>query len=63
MKRTYRELSDSTKQKISVAMKQYHTNKTAAQTQRTSERQSQSMKNYWKTIPSKEKTTPYYNNI
>lgn len=55
MKRQYRELTDSTKQKISVAMKQYHTNKTAAQTQRTSERQSQSMKNYWKTIPSKEK--------
>lgn len=55
MKRQYRELTDSTKQKISVAMKQYHTNKTAAQIQRTSERQSQSMKNYWKTIPSKEK--------
>lgn len=60
MKREYRELTDSTKQKISVAMKQYHSNKTAAQTQSTSEKQSESMKNYWANIPSKEKTTPYY---
>lgn len=60
MKRTYRELSDSTKQKISVAMRQFHANKTAAQIQSTTEKQSQSMKNYWKNIPSKEKTTPYY---
>ena len=62
MKRQYRELTDSTKQKISTAMKQYHTNKTAAQTQRTSERQSQAMKKYWSNIPSKEKSksTPYY---
>ena len=36
------------------------TNKTAAQTQRTSERQSQAMKKYWSNIPSKEKSTPYY---
>lgn len=55
MQRQYRELSNNTKQKISAAMRQFHANKTAAQTQRTSERQSQSMKNYWKTIPSKEK--------
>ena len=60
MKRQYRELSDNTKQKISTSMRQYHTNKTAAQTQSTSEKQSQSMKNYWANIPSKEKTTPYY---
>ena len=62
MKRIYRELSDNTKKKISTSMKQYHTNKTAAQTQRTSERQSQAMKKYWSNIPSKEKSksTPYY---
>lgn len=60
MKRQYRELTDSTKQKISAAMRQFHANKTAAQSQTTSEKQSQSMKNYWKTIPSKEKSTPYY---
>ena len=60
MKRQYRELSDSTKQKISNSMKQVHSNKTAAQIQSTAEKQSQSMKNYWKNIPSKEKTTPYY---
>ena len=60
MKRQYRELTDSTKQKISAAMRQFHANKTAAQSQKTSEKQSQSMKNYWKNIPSKEKTTPYY---
>lgn len=60
MKRIYRELSDNTKKKISTSMKQYHTNKTAAQSQKTSEKQSQSMKNYWANIPSKEKSTPYY---
>ena len=60
MKRQYRELSDNTKQKISAAMRQFHANKTAAQTQSTSEKQSESMKNYWANIPSKEKTTPYY---
>lgn len=60
MKRIYRELSDKTKKKISTSMKQYHTNKTAAQTQRTSERQSLAMKKYWSNIPSKEKSTPYY---
>jgi hypothetical protein len=60
MKRQYRELSDNTKQKISAAMRQFHANKTAAQTQSTSEKQSKSMKNYWANIPSKEKTTPYY---
>lgn len=60
MKRTYRELTDSTRQKISDSMKQFHANKTAAQSQKTSEKQSQAMKKYWSSIPSKEKTTPYY---
>lgn len=60
MQRQYRELSNNTKQKISAAMRQFHANKTAAQTQRTSERQSQAMKKYWSNIPSKEKSTPYY---
>jgi hypothetical protein len=59
MKRQYRELSDGTKQKISDSMKQFHSNKTAAQIQSTSKKQSESMKNYWANIPSKEKTTPY----
>ena len=63
MKRIYRELSDNTKKKISTSMKQYHTNKTAAQIQSTAEKQSQAMKRYWSNIPSKEKSTPYYNNI
>ena len=60
MKRPYRELTDSTRQKISDSMKQFHANKTAAQSQKTSEKQSQAMKKYWSSIPSKEKTTPYY---
>lgn len=60
MKRIYRELSNNTKQKISAAMRQFHANKTAAQIQSTSKKQSESMKNYWANIPSKEKSTPYY---
>lgn len=60
MKRQYRELTDSTKQKISAAMRQFHANKTAAQIQSTSKKQSESMKNYWANIPSKEKSTPYF---
>ena len=60
MKRIYRELSGGTKQKISDSMKQFHSNKTAAQIQSTSKKQSESMKNYWANIPSKEKSTPYY---
>lgn len=58
MKRQYRELSDNTKQKISTSMKNYHANKTAAQEQTTSQRQSVAMKRYWVTIP--KKNTPYY---
>lgn len=57
MKRIYRELPDNTKQKISTSMKQYHANKTAAQEQTTSKRQSEAMKRYWATIP--QKSTPY----
>ena len=60
MKRIYRELSDATKQKISNSMKQFHSNKTAAQIQSTAEKQSKAMKKYWSNIPSKEKSTPYY---
>lgn len=60
MQRQYRELSNNTKQKISAAMRQFHANKTAAQIQSTTEKQSQAMKKYWSNIPSKEKTTPYY---
>ena len=62
MKRIYGELSDNTKKKISTSMRQFHANKTAAQTQSTSEKQSQAMKKYWSNIPSKEKSksTPYY---
>ena len=41
-------------------MRQFHANKTAAQTQSTSEKQSQAIKKYWSNIPSKEKSTPYY---
>ena len=56
MKRIYRELPDNTKQKISTSMKQYHANKTAAQEQTTSQRQSEAMKRYWATIPQKKYT-------
>lgn len=58
MTRKYRELSDSTKQKISTSMKHYHANRTAAQEATTSQRQSAAMRRYWATIP--KKTTPYY---
>lgn len=57
MTRQYRELSNDTKQKISISMKQYHANKTAAQETATSQRQSAAMKRYWTTIP--KKSTPY----
>ena len=57
MKRQYRELSDSTKQKISTSMKHHHANKTATQEATTSQRQSAAMKRYWTTIP--KKSTPY----
>ena len=57
MKRIYRELPDNTKKKISTSMKKYNANKTAAQEQTTSKRQSEAMKRYWATIP--QKSTPY----
>lgn len=47
MKRQYRELSDATKAKISQAMK----NRSISLTHK--ERISNSMKDYWKTIPNK----------
>ena len=52
--RFYRELSDETKQKISSSMKQFHKNNNGTfQKQQTSQKQSQSMKDYWRRIPHK----------
>ena len=50
-KRQYRELSDITKQKISVS------SKGKAKTSSHKEHISQAMKRYWSTVPSKPKPT------
>lgn len=49
--RTTRNQSEFTKKRISDAMKLKHQQRTAAEKKQTAEKQSQSMKNYWKTIP------------
>ena len=52
--RTSREVSQSTRNKISQGVKQSHLKKTEAEKQRTRERQSASMRAYWETIPKKQ---------
>ncbi len=49
--RTVRNLDDMTKKKISDSMKLKHQQKGEAEKQQTAEKQSESMKTYWKTIP------------
>lgn len=49
--RTTRNQSEFTKKRISDAMKLKHQQRTEAEKKQTAEKQSQSMKNYWKTIP------------
>ena len=51
MKRTTRNQSEFTKKRISDAMKLKHQQRTETEKRATVEKQSQSMKNYWKTIP------------
>ena len=52
--RTSREVSNSTKAKISQGVKQSHLRKTETEKQQTRAKQSASMKRYWQTIPKKE---------
>lgn len=49
--RTTRNQSEFTKKRISDAMKLKHQQRTEAEKKQTVEKQSQSMKNYWKTVP------------
>ena len=56
--RTSREVSQSTRNKISQAVKQSHLKKTETEKQRTRARQSASMRAYWETIPRKEDDEP-----
>ena len=46
-----RQLSEEVRARISQAMKKFHANRTEAQKQKTRERQSQSLKNHWDSIP------------
>ncbi len=56
--RTTREVSQSTRNKISRGVKQSHLRKTETEKQRTRARQSVSMRAYWETIPRKEEDEP-----
>lgn len=49
--RTQRQLSEEVKAKISQAMKKFHDNRSETAKQRTREKQSQSMAEYWSTVP------------
>lgn len=46
-----RQLSEEVKKRISQAMKKFHATRTETQKQKTREKQSQSMKNHWDSIP------------
>lgn len=46
-----RQLSEEVKERISQAMKEFHASRTETQKQKTREKQSQSMKNHWDSIP------------
>lgn len=52
--RTTREVSQSTRNKISQGVKQSHLKKTETEKQRTRELQSAAMKAYWERIPKKQ---------
>lgn len=49
--RTNRQQSDLTKKRISDAMKRKHQERGENEKQQTAQKQSNSMKNYWHTIP------------
>ena len=56
--RTSREVSQSTRNKISQAVKQSHVKKTESEKQQTRAKQSASLKIYWQSIPKKEEDEP-----
>ena len=56
--RTCREVSQSTRNKISQAVKQSHLKKTETQKQLTRAKQSASMLAYWQTIPKNDDDEP-----
>lgn len=56
--RTVRNLDDLTKQKISNTMKLKHQQKGEEEKKQTAEKQSEAMKNYWKTIPKIDEDNP-----
>ena len=56
--RTTREVSQSTRAKISQAVRQSHLRKTETEKQQTRAKQSASMRAFWQTIPKKEEDEP-----
>lgn len=54
--RTTRNQSEFTKKRISDAMKLKHQQRTETEKKQTAEKQSRSMKDYWKTIPTVSET-------
>ena len=54
MMRTSREVSQSTRNKISQAVKQSHLTKTETEKQQTRAKQSAALRAYWERIPKKE---------
>ena len=55
--RINREQTPQTKQKISDAMKKKHQERGEEAKQQTAEKQSDSMKNYWRSIPTADQNT------
>ena len=49
-----RQLSEEVKERISLAMKEFHRNRTETQKQKTRDKQSQSMKDHWSSIPDRQ---------
>ena len=56
--RTTREVSQTTRNKISQGVKQSHLKKTEAEKQQIRAKQSAAMRAYWQTIPKKEEDEP-----
>lgn len=49
--RTQRQLSEDVKAKISQAMKKFHDNRSDTEKKRSADKTSQSMLDYWSTVP------------
>ena len=53
MERIYRQLSSDIKKRISDSMKKYHSQMTDDVKQKLNNKKSESLKNYWRSIPDK----------